>query len=564
MAARRKTVRAITLLGRLERLKSTYGGDASSGKRELLQRLDRRQLGTLGQVARLHEVLCFLRAYPDDRRVLAAVERMLRGFDGRRDLRRHAAKLADTGIAGTRIHFPFFFFTAIWLAGRWPEHLHIDWSEFENAEKVDDLLQFLVPYSETPGLDMVAYTPRQWLAKLKGPRETDATFLIRRFQALKADDFARELMYENLDVPLLITPGSDTPARTRAKDAGARVVYQTAPLMRARPDLMTEVERPPVAVRTVSRARGEELADLMRGAMVTRERDLYTFSHANANDVRMVDCGGGLQFACFGTIPQRRLILEALYGFLSLKNGVPIGYVLASSLFGSTEVAYNVFESFRDAEAGAVFGRVLGTARHLFGADAFAIDPYQLGYDNEEGLQSGAWWFYYKFGFRPIHPYVCKLVRSELRKMKRNPRHRSSVETLNELASEPMYWYSEGPRSDVMLRLPLGQIGLKISRYLAKRFGAEREAGIETCAQEAARALGVRLTGLNRNERLAWARWSPLVRILPGVGRWSTADRRAAARVILAKGARRETDFVELFDRHARLRRAVVRLARGR
>jgi len=47
-------------------------------------------------------------------------------------------------------------------------------------------------------------------------------------------------------------------------------------------------------------------------------------------------------------------LLESVYGFLTLKNGIPIGYVLVSALFGSSEIAYNVFETYRGGEAGAV------------------------------------------------------------------------------------------------------------------------------------------------------------------------------------------------------------------
>ena len=50
---------------------------------------------------------------------------------------------------------------------------------------------------------------------------------------------------------------------------------------------------------------------------------------------------------------------------------------------------------------------------HLFGARAFSIDPYQLGHDNREGLLSGAWWFYYKLGFRPYDPEVRRVLRGE-------------------------------------------------------------------------------------------------------------------------------------------------------
>ena len=49
--------------------------------------------------------------------------------------------------------------------------------------------------------------------------------------------------------------------------------------------------------------------------------------------------------------------------------------------------------------------------------------------------------------------------------------------------------------------------------------------------------------------------------ILPGVERWSRGEKTALIRVIRAKGGRRESDFVRLFDRHRRLRRAILKLA---
>src|SRR4029077_15288644 len=136
------------------------------------------------------------------------------------------------------------------------------------------------------------------------------------------------------------------------------------------------------------------LIDLAREAMVTRSRDLDVFCWGDPRDVRLVDAGGGLQCACIGALPERRLLLESVYGFLTLKNGVPIGYVLCSALFGSSEIAYNVFETFEGAQAGPVFGRVLRMGRSLFGSDSLTIYPYQLGHDNKEALVSGAWWFY--------------------------------------------------------------------------------------------------------------------------------------------------------------------------
>ena len=66
---------------------------------------------------------------------------------------------------------------------------------------------------------------------------------------------------------------------------------------------------------------------------------------------------------------------------------------------------------------------------------------------------------------------------------------------------------------------------------------------------------------LSADEREAWERWSPLVRILPGVESWSARERRALAAVIRAKGGAHESDFVGRFDRHDKLRRALLELA---
>jgi hypothetical protein len=488
---------------------------------------------------------------------------MLAAFDGRSDLRRFRAALADSGIAGTATHYAFYWFTARWLARRWPEALTIEWDLFAQADRLHDLLHLLVPYTETLTVDELELSTREWIETLKGPHETDATFLIRCFEDLPADAFGRETIFESLDVPIRMAPGRDTPSRTRAEYGKAPVVYQTGPLSRDRPDLRQEVERPPLAVRDVPAAEGQTFIDLAREAMVTRSRDLDIFVHADKRDVRLVDCGGGLQFACFGAVPERRLMLDAVYGLLTLKNGIPLGYVLVSTLYNSAEVAYNVFDTYRGGEAASIYGRVLAMVRHLFGVDAFTVPPYQLGLDNEEGLKSGAWWFYHKLGFRPHDARVRRVMRAELKRIKRNPAHRSSLTTLERLVEANVFLYLGKPRADVRGRIALGNIGLAVSRYLAGRFGGDREGGIRTCAREAARLFGVpSWRRWPAGERLWWERWSPLLLALPGVRRWGAPARRALVRVVRAKGGRRESEFVRLFDSHPRLRAAVLELAK--
>jgi hypothetical protein len=548
-------------LRELERLATEFGGGVAAARLSSLRALARAKLPTARDVRRLHEVLCFLHAYPDDARVLAQVRRMLGAFARRRDLARHRRALENSGIAGTPIRFRFFAPMAGWLARHWPGHLTVDWPELDQAELLEHLLPLMVHYGETPALDEFDFPLRRWVERLKGPAETDAAFLVRRFERLKMDAAAREILYDELDPTLVLSPGPGTPARTDARHPRSPVAFQRRPLDRGRPDLRQAIAAARPRVRDVSRLEGRSLVDLAREAMVTRERDLDAFSNADERDVRLVDLGEGLQFACIGVVPEQRLMLETVYGYLTLKNGVPIGYVLSAALFGSAEVAYNVFETYRGAEASRVYAGVLAMIHHLFGTDTFMVPPYQLGEGNDEALASGAWWFYQKLGFHPRRPATRALMRRELARMGRNPSHRSSLRTLEKLSSTNLYFDLGRPRQDVLGRLGLANVGLHVSRYLARRFGSDRERGAEVCAAEAADLLGMRSARLTTGERVAWERWSPLVLILPGVRRWTSAERHALAAIVRLKGGRRESDFAQAFDRHARLRAAVARLA---
>ncbi len=556
-------ISASTLLKRLKKIKDEYSSESAAAKIELLGELDRRRLPRAGQVHELHEILSFLHAYADNRRVRSHVEQMLKRFSERPDLQRFASSLADTGIEGTPINYSFFWTTALWLEQKWPGCLTIDWDLFERKDEVQHLLYMLLPFTETLSIDEAELEPEEWLRLLKHPGETDAGFFLRRFAKTRADETIRETIYEDLDVPCILSPGRGTPTRTGVRYKPSPVVYQTRPLDRSRPDLRKACLNPPLAVHSVSPREGQKLIEMTRVAMVTRSRDLFVFQFADKNDVRIIDFEDGLQFVAIGLLPEHRLMLDTVYGFLTMKNGVPIGYVLSSSYFNSTEVAYNVFETFRGGESARNYARILSMMRFLFGADAFTVDPYQMGHENEEGLKSGAWWFYYKLDFRPRDPGIKRLLRTELAKIRRNPKHRTSLSTLNELSSKNMFLFLGRERDDIRGIIPLENIGLAVSSHLARRFGSDREKAIRFCAEEAAEVLGAGpMRGWKAAERMAWNRWSPLMLALPGVERWTRDEKRALAEIARAKGGRRESDYILLFDAHRKLRRALITLSK--
>lgn len=556
--------RAAGALRKLEQIKYRHDPQVGERRLRLLKILGRSQLATSAQVLRLHELLCFCRAYPDTPQVLAETVRLLEAFERRRDLRRHRRALLNSGIAGTDIVYSFARLTARWLAGRWGDQLSIEWDDVDDLDRLTRTLILLALPAEVPGLDEAPLDVRAWLTRLRLPSTTDAAYVVRRASAFPVDDWTRDRLYEELRIPCRLATGSGIPSRTLARFE-TPVTFQMQALRRDRPDLRAEARRPPVSITPVPRRDAERLIDLARGAMVTRERDLDAFVWADARDVRMIDGGDGLQFACIGVLPERRFLLESVYGLLTLQNGVPIGYALASGLLQFTEIAYNVFETFRGGEAAYVFGRLLATARALFASEVFTIPPYQLGDGNDEGLQSGAWWFYYKLGFRPQARGALSLVRREVARVQRDASYRTPTETLERIVPFPMLLsLGRRARRDPIEALRLDRIGLAVTREITSRFGTDRERAARVCADEAASLVGLPdWRRLPPGERTAWKRWSPLVAVLPGVRAWTAAERRALAVVIRAKGGLRESEFVQFFDAHTKLRTAVVALSRG-
>jgi hypothetical protein len=553
---------ATRALARLAELRGTYGPGVAEERLALLRALEGSGLRTAAQVRALHELLCFLHAYPDDAAVFKQVSRMLELFGSRRDLRRFRRRLESTGIAATDTVYPFGLSTARWLAARCGGSLTVEWAQVDNPRAVDGRLQLLSLWAERPVFDEPPLDGRAWLDRLRG-RETDATFIIRRSAALPIRGMANDLLYDELGLALRVAAGPGVPDRTRARVPGHRVFVQRGSLRTSRPDIVTEMMKPPRRIRRIGERQARALLDLAREAMVTRARDLYIFTAANPKDACLIDCGDGLEFFCIGVDSEQRLLLDAVYGILTLRNGVPIGYALFSALWRSSEVAYNIFESFRGGESAWIYGRLLATIRALFAVDTFTIDPYQLGHHNDEGLESGAWWFYYKLGFRPWDPETARLARSEARKAAAREGYRTVSATLRKLVSANLFLQAGPPRRDVIGAIPTGAIGLAVTDYANRRFGDDREQATAVLAHEAAARLDVR--GWRRwsaGERLFWERWAPLVALMPGLDSWTPDEKRELAAIIRAKGGRRESDFVARFDAHPRAGAALVELAR--
>jgi hypothetical protein len=529
----------------LERCRDRFDRAVIRTKLARLKQLARCRLGGADQVRRLHELLCFMRAYPDSPAVLRAVTGMLQAFDRRADLRAHRDELAYSGIAGTLLWFPFFYATACWLAERWPGQLCLDRSDATAGGSIESLLPALLSPVEAAGLREAKLTGYAALDSVRGS-EPDAAFLVRCVSALPgADDRTREAIYDTINPSCELRPGPDTPSRSRAALAGVRPVWQTAPLRRGRPDLSTELRSRPRRMRAATRSEARAVIELARGAMVTRMRDLDAFAYANERDAWWIEEDGGLVFVLIGMRPERRAVVPAIYGGLTLQNGVPVGYHQSDLTGRAAAISFNTFDTFRGGDASRTFARLLAALVHGFGSTSFSIEPYQLGKGNDEGLESGAWWFYAKLGFRPRARAGLQLARRELARRERSASHRTGPEDLRKLAQHHLFFEFD-QRNAPPLVTPAA-LGLAAARHLTRLAGSERNEGVARANARAMQACRIRsLDRWTAAEQRAWLAAAPVLSMLP-LSAWSAAECAALVNLVRAKAAPSERDYVRAF-----------------
>jgi hypothetical protein len=557
------------LLELLNAAKNRFTAPDRETKVRILRAIQAREINDVSSLIQFHEILCFLRAYPDAPDVLRLVAEALGGFAARVDLlkaRRRPSdlkKLRDTGIAHTIVYYPYPHAIARWLVERFPPDVEIDWEDTEGIDKIQAMLPLVVAYAENDALDDERISLRDWVRTAKGKGQgSDLHWLLEALDRSPLSPATIRTLYDGAELLLGWELRDGRASRTLANFPGGRIFYHRGPLKRGQIEFTREIQRPLPALKSASPQTARELIHTFRAALSVRNRELHPLTFANPRDVLLADVGRGLRVVLVGVAPESRLPLEAYYSFLVLKNGVPVSYGGGGALFDRLEIAGNIFESFRQGESVYIYSQVFRVFRHLCGSRYFLVKRYQVGYENPEAIQSGAFWFYHKLGFRPTDPDIFTLSEKEHSSIKADPGYRSSPKTLEMLAKSDMVLRLEPGGGETPQDLQQGNIGLLVTHDLAWRSGGDRAAAVRAATQQVARSLGI--PGWRRwpgPEQTAMERLSPILALIPDLARWSPAEKRALVRVIKAKGARRESGYIRLSREHAGLARTLHDLA---
>lgn len=531
-----------------------------------LTALARLKFADAESLLQFHELLLFIRAHPANVHVLRLAENCLKGFSDR-----VAALLAAdadlsamihpevSGIAGTSVTDTFSYPIVRWLLGTQPRRVSLAWDWFEDENRLAQIWPRFMPLLEEDAAVEANVPYKDWLRLAKGGQQ-DLVWLSQQFEALPFADKQRTELFDAQKLYVKWTPPYRA-TRTGMRLQTRKVFYQRGPLIQRREvSLRRELEAASPPLKKLTRKQGAVILEMARATSTVRYRELYGFTHGEPGSVLRAELGRGVSLFVSGLPPGRRLPLRAYHAAMIFKNGIPVGYFEGLSLFERMESGFNFYYTFREGETAWIYARTLNVFRHLLGVTAFSLDPYQIGHENEEGIESGAFWFYRKLGFRPTQSRIEKLTIDEERKIAARASYRTSARTLRRLAAGSMIWELEQARRGDWDRFQIRNIGFQAQREMAKHFGGDAGKMQRAALEKLNRCLGIRPQVEKAAEREALAELATALALIPNLERWRSDEKDLLVRILRAKVSGDEARYLKLQQEHERLRTEIIKL----
>jgi hypothetical protein len=315
------------------------------------------------------------------------------------------------------------------------------------------------------------------------------------------------------------------------------------------PDLVKPTALP------LTNAQAEEVINHSRKILICHIREIDPISFTAPPLVRYYQLDRGISIALMGMVPERRHPIDSYTGYVVFKNGLPVAYGASWILFDSGRIGLNVFPAYRGGESQYIFQQVLLLHRQVFRLKRFSVDPYQTGKQNSDGIRSGAFWIYYRLGFRPVLKVQQELAAAEALKIKTNPGYRSPGPVLKKLAD---------CRLELLLdtgavRFDATDLSLAWLGILAKKYNNDRSKASVNNAEKLAGILNLK-DWREENMHFILSNWSPLMLVNEKELRGNNELKKILKNLFVLKATGSEEKYILELQRAAPLRKYLERL----
>ncbi|MFI5134936.1 MAG: hypothetical protein ACHQD9_03685 [Chitinophagales bacterium] len=427
-------------LAHLRKKMLDFGTENIKAKEEFFRGVSSLPLTDASTIVQYQDLLLFISAYAEGKVIynlaqeelkriaVAAKEIFLRSNE------RAKARLINSGVANTQLNVSFSYDLVKWLEEKFPDNISI-FSCDADKETIQSVFISGLLKPETDRFREESFSLIQLIRKLKPDNKiSDLKWLINFLINISVSSEIRDHLYDSLKIFISLSLDESIPSLTTARSLPRRIFFHQNGLMK-KFEALKVIQDKKIKSHKLSIERKEKLLSNSRMILCVHQREIDPITYANLEELEFFDMGRGIDIALFPMIPQRKLSIESYIGYMAFKNGIPAAYGGGWIYLFHSKIGVNVFPALRGGESSYLFCQILRLYHHHFNVKKFIVEPYQIGKNNSEGIKSGAYWFYYRLGFRSVNDELKTLAEKEFRRISSEKKYRSSISVMRKMTN---------------------------------------------------------------------------------------------------------------------------------
>ncbi len=481
-------------------------------------------------------------AYPGSKNLLEAAQKTLsivsRQLEKNNSLQQ---KLSGTGFLYTAVECNFSYAKTQYLIQEFPRQVSIH-SASSGIETQKAILKLLLPPVEYSKIHEGGKDLKTRITTFHTNKNTtDLEWLIQLIEQSGLDEQTQALIYNQLGIFIQWNVSHEKDSVGFLRGTLLPTYFHTKPIEK-KVELHEIIrQKLPVPVKLTIKEK-QQLIHSAKMTLAYLYRETEPFTNANVDDITLFHLDKGISIALFGSTVNKRYSLESYIGYLVLKNNIPASYG-GGWIFGErSQFGINILESFRGGESGLIICELLRVYHQYFGATRFVVKPYQFGLHNAEAIKTGAFWFYYKLGFRPENETLKKLALEEEKQKLIDPSYKSEASTLRKYTKSNLaLTLTETSYPDYDSEI----LSQHITDHINTNFNGNRKKALEHCFKSLIVNTGID-TKTWPEEDMDYAKQiSVLFSIWPGSHEWQKKNKKEIRSFILLKSAKTELPWIK-------------------
>ena len=455
--------------------------------------------------------------------------------------------LYNTGITNTQLCAAYSFEIVKWLRTNYRKNIRI--SSFEAGEaQIQSVLSVVMPKVES---EIMQDGNAGWRSWLKQSMKKGEDLLDRLIAVFDETDIRPEVKDElwsaiGINIEINFTAADGLP------DPLLSPYYHRSLIKRKNNPSFNGINPPRVHL---DKEESAQIIDCSRMILVRHLREIDPITFTSPALVSYYRLPRGLSIALMGMVPERRHPIDSYMGYTVLKNGLPVAYAGSWVLFDSARIGLNIFPAYRGGESQYILEQILKIHQRVYRLKRFSIDPYQIGKDNSDGIDSGAFWIYYRAGFRPIRREQKKLAEVEAKKIRAVKGYRTPATALKKLAESRLELILDKKAA----RFDVTDLSRAYARILKNQYGNKRKPAEQLAAKKLAALLQLK-NYPEHNLQYVLKNWSILLLSDEKKLRSNRELRKILKKLFELKAAGSEEEYIYLLQRSVALRKIMEKL----